>query len=109
MVSIDINPERVAEANENALEAGVTDRVTFIEGDMFEADISGATVVTLYLLESLNARLRPKLLRELKPGSRVVSNDFHMGDWEPEWTERYRGSNIYLWRIPLRPPPLRMR
>ena len=99
-VGIDIDPQRIAEANENARKAGVTDRVRFINGDLFEADISEATVVTLYLLDSLNEKLRPKLLRELKPGTRIVSHSFRMGDWEPEKTIDVQGRTIYFWTIP---------
>jgi predicted O-methyltransferase YrrM len=72
---IDIDPQRIQEADANARKAGVTDRVRFILGDIFEADIREATVVTLYLLPAVNARLRPKLLRELRPGTRIVSHD----------------------------------
>jgi len=101
-VGIDINPERIREARQNARNARVEDRVNFIEGDLFQADIAEATVVTLYLGAALNMKLRPKLLAELRPGTRVVSHDFDMGDWEPEWSELERGANVYLWRIPLR-------
>ena len=101
-VGIDIDPERVAEATENARKAGVADRVKIIRGDLFEADISGATVVTLYLLTDLNLKLRPKLLRELNPGTRVVSHAFGMGDWKPERTAEISGTTVYLWRIPAR-------
>jgi len=101
-VGIDINPERIREARQNARNARVEDRVSFIEGDLFQADIAEATVVTLYLGAALNMKLRPKLLAELRPGTRVVSHDFDMGDWKPEWSELERGANVYLWRIPLR-------
>jgi ubiquinone/menaquinone biosynthesis C-methylase UbiE len=83
-VGIDINPERIQEAQENAKKAGVENLVRFEENDLFDADIHEATVVTLFLLSSVNLKLRPKLLRDLKPGTRVVSNTFHMGDWKPE-------------------------
>ena len=99
-VGIDLNPARIAEAHWNARQARVEDKVTFIEGDLFEADISQATVVTLYLLNTLNARLRPKLLKDLKPGARVVSHAFHMGDWKPEKTDGIYGSEVFLWRVP---------
>jgi len=85
-VGIDIDPKRIAEAKENAHKAGVEERVRFDEGDLFEADIHEATVVTLFLLSSVNERLRPKLLADLKPGTRVVSNTFQMGDWKPDKT-----------------------
>ena len=101
-VGIDIDPERVAEATENVAKAGVADRVKIIRGDLFEADISAATVVTLYLLTDLNLKLRPKLLRDLKPGTRVVSHAFAMGDWAPERTAEVSGTTVYLWRIPPR-------
>jgi SAM-dependent methyltransferase len=99
-VGIDVTPRRILEANENARRVGVVDKVTFIQGDMFVEDISEATVVTLYLLDELNLRLRPKLLRELKPGSRIVSNTFKMGDWEPEAIEIIDDKFIYLWIVP---------
>ncbi|MGE5525583.1 MAG: SAM-dependent methyltransferase [Rhodospirillaceae bacterium] len=99
-VGIDIDPRRIAEANENARKAGVIDRVRFIEADLFEANIRDATVVTLYLLTRLNAKLKPKLLQELRPGTRVVSHAFDMGDWEPERKEFVGASAVYLWRIP---------
>lgn len=97
---IDINPERIEEANKNAREAGVTDKVRFIEGDLFEEDFSPATVVTLYLLPTVNQKLRPKLLEQLKPGTRIVSHAFDMGDWEPEQTIEVDGSKIYFWTVP---------
>src|SRR5690606_6305972 len=99
-VGIDIDPERIHESRENAREAKVTDRVKFIAEDLFLADISEATVVTLYLLPSVNVRLKPKLQKELKPGTRVVSHDFGMGeDWPPERTVKLGGDIIHLWRI----------
>jgi ubiquinone/menaquinone biosynthesis C-methylase UbiE len=96
---IDIDPQRIKEANENAQNAGVTDKVEFVLGNLFEADVREASVVTLYLLESLNLKLRPKLLEQLKPGSRVVSNTFNMGDWVPDKVESVDGYTIYLWTI----------
>jgi SAM-dependent methyltransferase len=101
-IGIDIDPQRIREANENAQQAGVTDRVRFLNEDLFEADISQATVVTLYLLESLNEKLRPKLLRELRPGTRIVSHDFKMGDWEPEQALEMNGHRVYFWTVPAR-------
>jgi SAM-dependent methyltransferase len=83
-VGIDINPERIQEAEENAKKAGVEKLVRFEENDLFDADIHEATVVTLFLLNSVNLRLRPKLLKDLKPGTRIVSNTFDMGDWKPD-------------------------
>ena len=99
-VGIDIDPERIKEARQLAARTGADDRVRFIESDLFDADISEATVVTLYLLTSLNLKLRPKLMNELKPGTRIVSHAFDMGDWKPERTEFVGSSSIYLWRIP---------
>jgi SAM-dependent methyltransferase len=101
-VGIDIDPERIKEANAAADRAGVTRRVTFVVGDLFDPafKISDATVVALYLLPSLNAKLRPRLQSELKPGTRVVSNAFSMGDaWPPEKTEQVGDSVIYGWVI----------
>jgi precorrin-6B methylase 2 len=99
-VGIDINPIRIGEANENAKAAGVTNLVAFRNEDMFEANISEATVVTLYLLTSLNIKLRPKLVHDLKAGTRIVSQTFDMGDWKPEKEETVEGRRIYLWRVP---------
>lgn len=100
-IGIDINPQRIREANANAREAGVTDRVKFLQQDLFESDISEATVVTLYLLPELNLRLRPQLFEQLRPGTRIVSHDFDMGDWEPDRVvATNEGSTIYLWVVP---------
>ena len=101
-VGIDIDPERIKEARELSKRTGADDKVRFIEGDLFETDISEATVVTLYLLTRLNLKLRPKLMKELRPGTRIVSHAFDMGDWKPEKTEQSGSSPIYLWRIPPR-------
>lgn len=97
---IDIDPQRIQEANVNAETAGVTDRVTFKQADLFTTDFSDATVVTLYLLDTLNEKLRPKLLAELKPGTRIVSHAFRMGDWEPEQTREINGRMVYFWTVP---------
>jgi len=102
-VGIDLNPVRVKEADENAREAGVSDKVTFKEGDIFEEDFSEATVVTLYLLPGVNLKLRPTI-QGMKPGTRVVSHNYDMGDWAPEnhkkltvnGTDHY----VYFWRVP---------
>ena len=99
-VGVDIDPERIKEANENAKKAGVTDRVKFVEGNLFHAEIRTATVVTLYLLPDVNLRLRPKLLKELAPGTRVVSHSFSMGDWKPDKELEIEGSHLYLWIVP---------
>lgn len=111
-VGIDINPERIKEAKENARKAGVENLVRFEENDLFQAEFRPATVVTLFLLSSVNMKLRPKLLAELKPGTRVVSNTFDMGDWKPEkeinladsGEEEYTGlsQRLFLWTVPSR-------
>jgi SAM-dependent methyltransferase len=99
-VGIDINPVRIAEALENVQKNGVASRVTIRNEDLFEADIKEASVVTLYLLTSLNVKLRPKLWRDLKPGTRIVSQTFNMGDWKPEKEISVDGYTVYLWTIP---------
>lgn len=99
-MGVDIDPQRIAEANENARAAGVQDRVRFVEQDLFTLDFSNATVVTMYLLDSLNLKLRPVILDKLKPGTRVVSHVFSMGDWEPDQTIMVRGLNAFLWIVP---------
>ena len=108
-VGIDINPERITEAKANAKKAGVENLVRFEENDLFQADIHEASVVTLFLLTSVNLKLRPKLLEDLKPGTRVVSNTFDMGDWKPEREVTLEGNDdaflsrkLYLWKIPPR-------
>ena len=99
-VGIDIDPKRISDANENLKKAGVGDRVRFLNQDLFTTPIGEATVVTLYLLQSLNEKLMPKLQKELKPGSRVVSQTFSMGDkWPPDQTLQVEWRNIYLWTI----------
>jgi len=103
-VGIEIDPKLVTQAEENARQAGVADLVRFRNEDMFRVDVSNATIVTLYLSEKLNVLLRPKLLAELRPGSRILSHDFRMGDWQPEqtvrvpWGKLYR--TIYFWTVP---------
>jgi ribosomal protein L11 methylase PrmA len=99
-VGIDIDPQRIKESRENARKAGVLGRVQFRNEDLFEANIQEATVVTLFLWGSVNLKLRPKLLRELKPGTRVVSHHWDMEDWAPEKQIEVDGHPIYLWRIP---------
>ncbi len=98
-VGFDIDPQRIQEANENAKKNGVTDKVKFLQADLFEQDFSEATVISLYLLNSLNLKLRPKLL-ELKPGTRIVSHAFDMGDWEPDETLDVNGRRVYFWTVP---------
>ena len=107
-VGIDINPVRIGEAKENARKAGVEKLVRFEENDLFEADIHEATVVTLFLLPHINLKLRPKLLHDLKPGTRIVSNTFDMGDWKPEKEaivpdtdeQSYLSHKLYFWIVP---------
>ena len=99
-VGIDISPERIKEANENLIKAAVRDRVRFINADLFESNLSEATVVTLYLLPELNLKLLPKLLKELKPGTRIVSHAFDMGSWKPEQALKVGGRSVYFWTIP---------
>ena len=99
-VGIDIDPDRIKEARANARKAGVDKRVEFREGDLFEANIGEATVVTIYLLSEINLKLRPKLLAELKPGTRIVSHAFDMGDWKPEATAKVGTSTVYYWVVP---------
>jgi SAM-dependent methyltransferase len=111
-VGIDINPVRINEAKESAKKAGVENLVRFEENDLFQADIHEATVVTLFLLPNINLKLRPKLLKDLKPGTRVVSNTFDMGDWKPDKestvgdnsddNDNYLSHKFYLWIVPPR-------
>jgi len=99
-VGIDIDPQRIKEANANHAKSGVGARVRFLNQDLFTTPIGEATVVTLYLLQSLNEKLMPKLQKELKPGSRVVSQTFSMGSsWNPDQTIQVEGRNVYLWII----------
>ncbi len=103
-VGIDIDPKLVEEARAAARREGVEGLVSFRNEDMFAADVSEATVVTLYLSDTLNVMLRPKLLRELRPGSLIISHDFRMGDWAPEKTIRVPWKNlyrtVYVWTVP---------
>lgn len=101
-LGIDLNPLRIEEAERNARQAGVTDRVRFEQGDLFEKDISAASVLTLYLLPKVNLRLRPVILETLEPGTRVVSHAFSMGDWEADQSALVNGSYVYLWVVPAR-------
>ncbi|MCC6292521.1 MAG: 50S ribosomal protein L11 methyltransferase [Bryobacterales bacterium] len=98
-VGIDIDPDRIQEARENVAQNKVESRVKLIEQNLFDADLSEATVVTLYLLSSVNLKLRPKLQKELKPGARVVSHQFDMGDWKPEKRVLVGGRPVMLWRV----------
>jgi ribosomal protein L11 methylase PrmA len=99
-VCIDIDPQRIKEANENVAKNQVGDRVQVLNADLFATDLSEATVVTLYLLPSLNVKLMPKLMKELKPGTRIVSHAFDMGDWKPEKELDINGRKVYFWTIP---------
>jgi len=96
---IDLNPVRIKEANENASQAGVTDKVKFIEKNLFDADVHDATVVTLYLLPQVNLKIRPLLLKQLKVGTRIVSHQFDMGEWEPDKKIDIGWRTIYLWTV----------
>lgn len=107
-VGIEIKPDLVQRARRRAETANVDDKVEFRQGDLFEADIGDASVVTLYLLPDVNERLRPKLLRELEPGTRVVSHGFDMNQWEPDEVIQFQDTYLYLWTIPeVIPPHLR--
>jgi hypothetical protein len=98
-IGVDLDPERIEESVYNAQLAGVSDRVTFQQQDLFKFDISQATVVTMYLLPSVNIKLRPRLLKELKPGTRIVSHDFDLEDWQPDQKSTVR-KNVFLWIVP---------
>jgi cyclopropane fatty-acyl-phospholipid synthase-like methyltransferase len=99
-VGIEIDPQLVERSRAIAREGGVADRATFIEGDLFTADLSRATVVTLFLSDFVNARLESKLKQELRPGTRIVSHQFPIGHWKPDATLRVDGAELFLWTIP---------
>ena len=101
-VGIDIDPQRIKEAQENLKTSGQGDKVRFLNQDLFTTNISEATVVTLYLLPSLNLKVLPKLNAELKPGTRVVSHAFDMGEIKPQQTQNVNGRTIYLWTVPIK-------
>lgn len=101
-LGIDLDPERIVEARENAREAGVADRAIFEQGNIFEKDFSDATVLTMYLLGSINQRLQPVILERMAPGTRVVSHAFDMGEWEADQYDSLNGRNVYLWIVPAR-------
>jgi SAM-dependent methyltransferase len=105
-VGVDLNPERVREAKAAAKKAGpqIESLVRFEEGDVFTFDFSPATVVTMYLLPSVNVKLRPRILKELKPGTRIVSHDFDMGDWKAEDVRKLANSTVYRWTVMANPP-----
>jgi SAM-dependent methyltransferase len=96
---IDIDPERIKEANENAKRAGVENKVRFLQQNLFDADVHDATIVTLYLLPDVNLKLRPILLKQLKPGARIVSHQFDMGDWQPDKKIDLDWRTVYLWTV----------
>jgi SAM-dependent methyltransferase len=98
-VGVDINPERIQEANELARREGVSQLLNFRVGDLYDVNVQGATLVTLYLLPDVNLRLRPKLQKQLRPGARIVSHSFDMGDWRPNKTGTSEGDTIFLWKI----------
>jgi SAM-dependent methyltransferase len=97
---VDINPQRIKEANANAQKANVTDKVTFEVKNLFDTSIKDANVLTMYLLPSVNLQLRPRILDEMRPGSRIVSHSFDMGDWEADLQDRVNYSRIYYWIVP---------
>ena len=99
-IGIDIDPQRIKEANENLKKAGVGKRVRFVNADLFESNLGDATVITLYLLPALNLKLLPKLLKELKPGTRIVSHGFSMGTWKPEQALLVEGHDVFFWTVP---------
>jgi len=101
-VGIEIDPVLIERSRQTAREATVEDRTTFIEGDLFTADISAATVVTLFLSDFINARLESKLKNELRPGTRIVSHQFPIGHWKPDGTVRIEGEDLFLWTVPAR-------
>ena len=105
-LGVDLNPARVREADENAIEARVAEHVKFFEGDLFEVDLKEATVITLYLFPEVNMELRPQL-KQLAPGTRIISHNYDMGDWEPDLVRKIdvpggRVHTVYLWEIPSR-------
>lgn len=101
-LGVDLDPQRVSEARNNARRAGVADRAKFRQGDIFKTDFSDATVLTMYLLQTVNERLRPTILKELAPGTRIVSHAFDMGEWQPDQTDSVGGRNVYMWIVPAR-------
>ncbi len=98
-VGVDINPDMIAAAKANAKRAGVENLVRFEEKNVFDTDVSGATVVAMYLLQNMQIKLRPTLLQQLKPGARIVTHSFDMGPWKPTTIQRLSGDRIFLWQI----------
>jgi SAM-dependent methyltransferase len=105
-VCVDIDPARIEESKANAAREGVADRIRFVEGDIFKVPFSDATVVTMYLLPAVNIKLRPRILNELRPGTRVVSHAFDMDEWKPERQVLEGGSMVYRWTVPPRTKPV---
>jgi ribosomal protein L11 methylase PrmA len=101
-VGVDLDPQRVREARANAQRANVGDRAEFRQGNLFDVNLAPATVVTLYLLPGVNLKLKPKLLKELRPGTRIVSHSFDMGDWKPARSVEVDGRKVHLWIVPER-------
>jgi hypothetical protein len=99
-LGVDIDPARVSDARANARREGVSNRVSFLQQNLFETPLSGASVIAMYLLPEINLKLRPKLLAELRPGARIVSHEFDMGEWEPDGVARLGSSDVYLWIVP---------
>ncbi|HEY0327187.1 MAG TPA: class I SAM-dependent methyltransferase, partial [Allosphingosinicella sp.] len=99
-LGVDLDPARIRESTSNALRAGVADRVMFRQQDLFVTPLRDATVLTLYLLPEINMQLRPRILGEMRPGARVVSNTFDMGDWQPDVRRNVQNTNIFLWIVP---------
>lgn len=105
-VGVDLDPARIADAMEYAMESRVENKVQFFESDLRDVDVTEATVVTLYLLDHMNEELKPKLLSQLKPGTRVVSHAFEMGEWKPDVKKRYGVANIFMWFVPAQITPM---
>jgi precorrin-6B methylase 2 len=99
-MGVDLDPDRIKEANENAKAQGVTDKVKFLQQDLFKTEIKDATVLTMYLLPEVNMKLRPRILDELRPGTRIVSHAFHMEDWKPDEEADVNGRHVYFWIVP---------
>jgi len=99
-MGVDLDPRRIQEANENAKREKVTDKVEFKQQNIYETDLSKANVITMYLLSSINLKMRPRILAEAKPGTRVVSHSFDMGDWKPDKVEKVDGKTVYMWTVP---------
>jgi hypothetical protein len=99
-LGVDLDPQRISEANENASKAGVTDRVTFRQQNLFDTEIKDANAITMYLLSSVNLQLRPRLLDELRPGTRLVSHAFGMAAWQPDAHEKVDNRDVFLWIVP---------